>query len=63
MATKTKRFLSGHDVFAEYIPDYERIDESESTTFATPKDDADDTVKRLLDDFKSKISSKKKSGA
>lgn len=55
MATKTKTFQSGREVFAEYIPNYKKPEAPESPQLASPKDDADATVKRLMADFKSTL--------
>ena len=58
MTKKTRRFRSGREVFAEYIPDYAKQREQlEGSSRRNPTQDAHETVERLLSTFKSKVAS------
>lgn len=56
MTTSTKKYLSGKDVFAEYIPEYEKQSNNRESKRRDSQAEAKETASRLLKTFKAKVS-------
>ena len=56
MTTSTKKYLTGKDVFADYIPDYEKQSSNCENKLRDSEADAKETASRLLKTFKAKVS-------
>ena len=55
MKTKIKTFQNSRDVFAEYIPGYEKQLKSRDEQLRDPEFDASETVARLMTNFKNSV--------
>lgn len=55
MASTTKRFQTGREVFSEFIPDYDKQISRRESKRRDSAEDAHETAQRLLAKFKSKV--------